>query len=303
MNKRLLSVILFGFLFAGGASLVLYRVMLHQASASAAPPAGQLICVASRDVEPGKLLREEDIDLQSWPGPLPANVLRVKRDAVGRAVTSRIFKNEPVLGDRLAAAGAGAGLSALIPPGMRAVAVKVNDIVGLAGFVVPGTHVDVIASGSQSDVTAMSSGTVSRTILQDITVLSAGQDFKQESDGKPVSVQVVNLLVTPQQAEILSLAGNQTIIQLVLRNGQDKDKVQTTGVALNYLLASVAPAPVTAPVARQRIAVPRAEVGPPPSPAAPSASTNIEIFNGTKLTQVGVTPTAVPVTVTKEARP
>jgi pilus assembly protein CpaB len=125
-------------------------------------------------------------------------------------------------------------LAAMIPPGMRAVAVRVNEVVGVAGFVVPGMRVDILISGNSPGNNA-NTGTLTRTLLQNVEVLSAGQDFKKDAEGKPVLVQVVNLLVTPEHAEMLSLAAMQTQIQLVLRNPLDREVAKTPGTALSHL--------------------------------------------------------------------
>ena len=117
---------------------------------------------------------------------------------------------------------------------MRAVAVPVNEVVGVAGFVVPGMHVDVLISGAPPDAPQVL-GTLTKTLLQNIEVLSSGQDFKKDPEGKPITVQVVNLLVTPEQAEELSLASHQTTIQLVLRNPLDRDVTNTPGTAVASL--------------------------------------------------------------------
>ena len=116
----------------------------------------------------------------------------------------------------------------MIPPGMRAVPVRVNEVVGVAGFVVPGMRIDVLISGSRPNGD-QNLGTITRTLLQNLEVLSAGTDFKKDPEGKPVQVQVVNLLVTPEQAELLSLASAQTQIQLVLRNPLDRDRDADAG--------------------------------------------------------------------------
>ena len=122
----------------------------------------------------------------------------------------------------------------MIPPGMRAVPVRVNEVVGVAGFVVPGMRVDVMISGSRPNGDS-NLGTLTRTMLQNLEVLSAGTDFKKDPEGKPAQVQVINLLVTPEQAEILSLASSQTQIQLSLRNPLDRDVTKTPGTALALL--------------------------------------------------------------------
>src|SRR6202030_1199301 len=152
-------------------------------------------------------------------------------DLKGRGVITPIYAKEPLIDSRLAPKGAGGGLASMIPAGMRAVAVRVNEVVGVAGFVVPGMRVDIWIAGNPPGAQS-NAGMVARTLLQNIEVLSAGQNFQKDAEGKPVQVQVVNLLVTPEQAEILSLASNETRIQLVLRNPLDTQTAKTTGVAL-----------------------------------------------------------------------
>src|SRR5215475_870307 len=129
--------------------------------------------------------------------------------------------------------GAGAGLAATIPPGMRAVAVRVNDIVGVAGFIRAGTHVDVLIAGTHPKGNG-GLGTLTKTLLQNVEVISAGQDITKDAEGKPVNVGVVNMLVTPEQAEVLSLASNETRIQLILRNPLDKAVTKTSGTSIAY---------------------------------------------------------------------
>jgi pilus assembly protein CpaB len=190
-----------------------------------------------------------------------------------------IYDGEPIVESRLAPKGAGAGLSATIPAGMRALAVKVNDVVGVAGFVVPGMRVDVLISGNPPGGLA-SAGMVSKTLLQNIEVLSAGQNFQKDAEGKPVQVQVVNLLVTPEQAEILNLASNETKIQLVLRNPLDTQTAKTSGVALGTLFgAAVKPPEAPRPPRRIATRVTMSPVFEPPKPAAPVM---VEVINGTK---------------------
>ena len=205
MNKRFLGVLIFAFVVASVASLMLYRLLLNRPqSAKAAQPAVQIV-LATHDLEVGTVLKEEDVKLADWPGAVPAGAATKPQDVVGRGVITPIFAKEPVIESRLAPKGAGGGLAAMIPPGMRAVAVRVNEVVGVAGFVVPGMRVDVLISGNKpGGNTAWAP--LTRTLLQNMEVLSAGQDFKKDAEGKPVQVQVVNLLVTPEQAEQLSLA-------------------------------------------------------------------------------------------------
>ncbi len=277
MDRRLLSVLGFAFVVAASASLLLYRVMSTRMTARAAPAARLL--VAARRLDPGTIIRDSDLALREGGGPVPEGALQKKEEIVGRGVISTIFENEFVLDARLAPKGAGGGLAAMIPSGKRAVAVRVNEVVGVAGFVVPGMRVDVLISGNPPG--SGGQGSLTRTLLQNIEVLSAGKDFKKDSEGKPVTVQVVNLLVTPEQAEKLSLAANQTTIQLVLRNPLDTQVAQTPGTALAELFGRPAPALASAPRASPRRASPPPAAAPPPP--APFV---VEVINGGKRAEI-----------------
>jgi pilus assembly protein CpaB len=191
-------------------------------------------------------------------------------------VISDIYEGEPILENRLAAVGAGGGLAATIRPGMRACAIRVDEVVGVAGFVTPGMHVDVLISGNPPSAAAGANmeGPKVRTLLQNLEVLSAGTDIQRDTDGKPQQVQVVNLLVTPDQAEVLSLASNQTKIQLVLRNPLDTAIAQPPGTAVAALFQdkNTAPAPVSRP--HTGIVTPK---------AAPAQKVFlVQVFNGSK---------------------
>jgi pilus assembly protein CpaB len=167
---------------------------------------------------------------------------------------------------------------------MRAVAVRVNDIVGVAGFVGPGMRVDVLISGVPPGPQTPNGPKV-KTLLQNIEVLSAGQNYQKDNEGKPVVVPVVNLLVNPEQAEILSLASNETRIQLVLRNPLDTQTAKTPGTAVAALYGEAkAPAPVA--VSRPRAVVPvAARAAPQPTIIVPLAPYQIEVFNGPQRTE------------------
>jgi pilus assembly protein CpaB len=190
-----------------------------------------------------------------------------------------IYAGEALMESRLAPAGAGGGLAATIPPGMRAVAVRVNDIVGVAGFVVPGMRVDILISGIPPGNQSANTGSKVKTLLQNIEVLSAGQNYQKDAEGKPVVVPVVNLLVNPEQAEILSLASNETRIQLVLRNPLDTQEAKVPGSAVSSLYAdSKTPPPAAAPRRASAAAVVAKPVA--AAPAAPVPPHQIEVFNG-----------------------
>ena len=281
MNKRFLSVVLFALIISAAASLLLYRLVATRLTANARPPSTQIV-VANRNLEVGALIREPDVKIAEWTGHTPRGAVLRREDVLGRGVVATIYEGEPVLDSRLAAHGAGAGMAAIIPPGMRAVGVRVNEVVGLAGFVVPGMRVDVLVSGNPPG-NSQAQGTLTRTVLQNIEVLSAGQNIQKDAEGKPVSVQVVNLLVTPEQAEVLSLASNETRIQLVLRNPLDTQEAKTPGTAVGKLfnmnqpatLATVRPKPAPKP---KPVVVVEAPPPPPPKPA-PIA---VEVIIGSK---------------------
>ena len=293
MNKRFIGVLTFAFIVALGASAVLYKVLQSRPQTVKAAPAGVTIALAAHDLEVGALLKEEDIVLTEWSSAVPAGATSKIDDLKDRGVITPIYAKEPLIDSRLAPKGAGGGLASMIPPGQRAVAVRVNEVVGVAGFVVPGMRVDVLISGNAPGSNS-SMGTVTKTMLQWIEVLSAGQDFKKDNEGKPITVQVITLLVTPEQAEQLSLASTQTSIQLILRNKLDREVTKTpgtavanlfsgtSGISLPRLAASDGPpvrrtAPRPAPVA----ALGR-DLAPPP---AKKETFTMEIINGSAKTE------------------
>ncbi|HXM44048.1 MAG TPA: Flp pilus assembly protein CpaB [Bryobacteraceae bacterium] len=283
MNQRFISVLVFAFVVAGCASLLLYRLTVSHGSAQAAPTTAKAL-VAARNLELGAIIKDSDVKDAPWAGALPTNAVLKREDIIGRGVTTTIYDGEPIVENRLAPKGAGGGLAAMIPSGMRAVAVRVNDVVGVAGFVVPGMRVDVLISGSPPGPN--SQGSLTRTLLQNIEVLSAGQDFKKDNEGKPQGVGVVNLLVTPEQAEMLSLASNQTTIQLVLRNPLDTQVAKTPGTAVIELFAMNGPKKRVEP-AKVYVKMPPKPAPPPPPvevrPAPPVRQTFVmEVINGNK---------------------
>src|SRR6185437_13793105 len=220
MNRRLLTILLSAFAIAAVCSFAVYRIVSHHITASPSAKTTTVVA-ASQDLKVGTLVKASDLATISLQGDLPVGVVVKPEDAVGRGVLSEIYAGEPIMNSRLAVLGAGAGLAATIPHGMRAAAVRVNEVVGVSGFATPGMKVDVLISGNPPGVPNNSQGTLTKTLLQNITVLSAGTDITKDAEGKPHQVQVVNLLVNPEQAQKLSLASNETHIQLVLRNPLD----------------------------------------------------------------------------------
>jgi pilus assembly protein CpaB len=271
MNGRVSGILIVALLVSGAATYLVYRAVTSRASQPG--PQTATVVRAARSLEIGTLLRANDLTTGPWIGALPAGMTTNKDALLGRGVVAAIYEGEPIMESRLAASGAGAGLAATIPPGMRAVAVRVNDIVGVAGFVQPGMRVDVLIAGLPPNGQA-GNGPQVKTILQNIEVLSAGQNYQKDAEGKPVVVPVVNLLVDPQQAETLSLASNETRIQLVLRNPLDTQDSKTSGATV----AGIFGVPQSAPVQPVKFSAPVAAVKPLPPPPIPVLQ--IEVFNG-----------------------
>jgi len=208
-----------------------YRLASGRAN-HAQPEQLKQIVVAVRPLEAGGMVERSSVGLRRVPEALvPRGAFGKVEDVLDRPVIAAIQGDEPVVEARLAIKGSGAGLGPMIPPGMRAVSVRVNDVVGVAGFVLPGTRVDVLVTGkppSRED-------TETQTVLQNITVLSAGQTIQNDGKSQPIVTPVVTLLVSPADAEALTLANNEGHIQLVLRNSTDQTSVATRGRKLHDL--------------------------------------------------------------------
>jgi pilus assembly protein CpaB len=269
MNRRIFTVLATAFVVAALCSYVVYRLVGGRMIAAAQHRTVEVV-VAKNSVKLGSVLKDADLTTAPWVGAPPAGALLRVQDAVGRGVISDIYQGETVMENRLAAPGAGGGLAATIRPGMRACAVKVNDVVGVAGFATPGMRVDVLITGNPPGSSPTAVPRV-RTILQNIEVLSAGTDISKDAEGKPQQVQVVNLLVTPEEAELLSLAGNETRIQLVLRNPLDTEFSKAQGTTVASLFGD-------APAKAQPAAAPRR---PAAKPVAPRIYL-VEVINGSK---------------------
>jgi len=201
------------------------------------PAATRYVVAANADIKLGTILAPGNLTSVQIVGDLPEGAILKPEDAINRGVISDLYKGEPILESRLAAKDAGGGLAAAIPLGFRACAIRVDEVVGVSGFVTPGMRVDVLISGNPPGQQSGEQGTQSRTLLQNIRVLSAGTDIQKDQEGKAKQVQVVNVLVTPEQAESLTLAQNQGVkIQLVLRNPLDTttDPVPGTGMGLIF---------------------------------------------------------------------
>jgi pilus assembly protein CpaB len=292
MNRRILLIVSCALVLSVCASYLVYRAVGAKVSAAKTAPTAELV-VAARDLAVGTLVHDGDVKIAPWLGPVPVGAIVARGGFLNRGVISSIYAGEPLTDNRLAPKGSGGGLAATIPPGMRACAVKVNEVVGVAGFVVPGMRVDVLVSGLPPGGNPLDGPRV-RTLLQNIEVLSAGTNFQKDQEGKPEQAQVVNLLVTPAQAELLSLASNETHIQLVLRNPMDTQISGLPGTILSDLYGNArAPGPVqpdhAAGVGPKSVPTLRSAPRPAPpvvvvEPAAPVMYT-IDVLNGSARSQ------------------
>jgi pilus assembly protein CpaB len=261
-------------LTAGGAlALATYNYTQQVPGGQAAAVQTKPVVVAAADLSIGSELDRDDVKTIEWPADaLPAGAIANPDEVVGRAIIVPIIQHEIILPAKLAPKEAGVGLPPAIPPGLRAMSVRVNEVIGVAGYVAPGTHVDVLVTVSptmqQQDMTA-------KVILTNVKVLTAGT--KMETDGageKPVAVNVVTLLVNPEEAERLTLASTEGKIQLALRNPLDLENPVTRGVKPGGLLGT--PPPIRKVSSGKR---------PAPAPvmvaAAPQTET-VEIIRGDK---------------------
>ena len=238
MNRRLVTILLAAFVVAALCSVLVYRLVGMRIAAVKPQPSTRVVAAAT-DIKIGTVLSAPDLTTVQIMGTVPKTAILDAKNAIGRGVTSSLYAGEPILEDRLAPMGSGGGLAATIKDGMRAIAVRVDQVVGVAGFVTPGMHVDVLISGVPPTNGGAAAGagnnTQVRTVLQNIEVLSAGTDIQKDAEGKPLQVQVVNLLVTPEQAQVMALASNETRIQLVLRNPLDTKVASVQGTAMTNL--------------------------------------------------------------------
>jgi pilus assembly protein CpaB len=230
------------------------------------------VVVAATDLDIGAEIQRDDVRVVDWPqGSMPANAISDPQEVIGRGIVMPMIQNEPFLPLKLSGKDQGGGLPPAIPPGLRAVSVKVNEVIGVAGYVLPGTRVDVVATVSP---TQQPQDMTSKVILTNVQVLAAGTKIERDTErGKPIAVSVVTLLVDPIESEKLTLAANEGKIQLALRNPLDKATPATRGIKPAVLLGAAAttPRPVGT-VAKQTQA-------PPPPPAA---DPTVEIIRGDK---------------------
>jgi len=233
--KRIALAVGVALLLALGATVFLYRDLVARRSAQ---PQLQKIVASAKPMDAGSLLSADSLVLIDWPASLPTEGTVLKtEDAVGRSLIYPVGDKQPILSRYLAAPGSGIGLTTKIPPGMRAISVRSNEVVGVAGFLYPGSHLDVLLSYRKPDTQELTT----QIVLQNVEVLTAGQRLEPDPKGKPETVTVVTLLLTPQDSAKLALASQQGPIQFVLRNGADNSQAPPFSVAMLQLTGGEPP--------------------------------------------------------------
>jgi pilus assembly protein CpaB len=252
---------------AGAATYLVYKT-IQSRPAQVVEVATSYAVVAARPLPLGTRLTAPDLKLVAWPAanPLPGGFTKIE-DAVDRGLIAAVAENEPLTGNNVASAEAGAGLPPTIPPGMRAISVRVNEVIGVAGFVVPGTRVDVMAILTQNNQR------LARVVVGNVQVLAAGTRYDQEAarEGKAVPSSVVTLMVTPDDAEKIGLASTEGTIMLTLRNPMDTALASSTGTGAASLAGDApAPRPAAPASSAPRRTAPVVAAAPPPPPPAPT---------------------------------
>jgi pilus assembly protein CpaB len=228
------------------------------------------IVVAARDLAVGTVIAPGDVKRIEWPSlTVPPGYAASEDDVMGRGLITPVSANEPLMTGKLADKEAGGGLPIVIPEGMRAVSVKVDEVIGVAGFVLPGTRVDVLVTISTN---ADNDEAATRVILQNVQALAAGQTIQKNANGEPQTATVITLLVTPEQAEKLTLAATEGQIQLALRNTLDMAEVETQGIQAAKLVRTEAP---PQPAGRSTARAPRRSTG---------GGTSVITYNGAERT-------------------
>lgn len=286
LDRKFIIVVACSLVWAAMVSAVFYRV----AASSSKPAAGggeRILVVAAQSLPLGAIVKPEFVKTVRVPDRLfPAGGSSKVEEIADRPVISPILEGEPVLEGRLAARGSGLGLAPMIPPGMRAISVRVNDVVGVAGFVLPGMRVDVLVTGRPPGRET----SVTTTALQNIMVLSAGQTLQADAKAQPINAPVVTLLVNPMQAEVLTLANNEGRIQLVLRNSTDQQTEKPPGSEMRdlYGLNRGADKPVAERPRESASRAPRVApvpvVKPTPAAVPPPMNEEVMVIRGSQKT-------------------
>jgi pilus assembly protein CpaB len=232
MDRRRLTIALLVALLLSGAVTFFLNRRINGRNAATVPQPMQKYVAATRALQPGEVLKADNLVLIDWPGKLELEGGFTKvEDLIGRAVIYPIAARQPILQAFLAAPGSGIGLTAKIPEGMRAISVRSDEIVGVAGFLFPGSHVDVLVTWRGDALP----GPETQIVLQNVEVLTVGQKIEPEPGGKAEAVGVVTLLLKPEDAQKAALASSQGAIHFVLRGGADRGQVSSAPVSVAEL--------------------------------------------------------------------
>lgn len=269
-QSRTMVVLAVAVVTAGLAAFAVYKAIQNMPVREVEVASVQVV-VASKTVPVGTKLTTDDLRVVAWPArnQVPGAFADPK-EVVDRGVIETIAENEPVTTRKVASREAGAGLPPVIPAGMRAISVRVNEVIGVAGFVLPGTRVDVLVS-VRDDGDKAEQQPMARTVINNALVLTAGTRYDQEEakGGKPERSTVVTLAVLPEDGEKVALASAEGQISLALRNPTDIEDTNTPGIKLAAMMrGSAAPAPVV-DVVKRRVVAPKpvAALTPPPPPS------------------------------------
>jgi pilus assembly protein CpaB len=273
MNRRTRTfvVVLVAVVLASLASLGVYRAVQRIPTREVEIATAHAV-VAARPLTMGTLLTKDDVKIVGWPArtPLAGGFTSVDQ-VTNRGVMTALAENEPLTDGKLAPAGSGGGLPPSIPQGMRAISVKVNEVIGVAGFVAPGANVDVVVT-----IRAGSEGSMSRVVVSNVQVVTVGtrSDQQNSKDSQRAASSVVTLMVTPDDAERIALASAEGQIILTLRNPLDTLPTTTEGTRMASLMGKTAPPP---PVVRKAAASAHVQAPPPPPPPEEPAKRLYEV--------------------------
>ena len=276
MDKRLITVILMAVVVALVITAIFYQITVGRRPAQTAVATTEIV-VAKDDLPIGSEIQRENLLIRDYPSeayPREGAFSDIE-DVIDRAVISPILKDEPILAGRVTEKGAGVGLAPLIPEGKRAVAIAINQVSGVSGYINPGSEVDILLTGQPQGTTER----LTATVLENVTVLSTGHRLEMDPNGKPQNVPVINMLLTPEESELITLATGVGRIQLVLRNPMDEEETadQRRGARQRDLWRRVKRTAPASPRPRARRAAP----APPPAPPPPA---QVEMIRGSQRT-------------------
>ncbi len=274
MDKRLITVILMAVVVALVITAIFYQITVGRRPTQTAVAKKELV-VAKEDLGMGSEIRRENLLVRDYPAEAyPQGAFADIEDVIDRSVISPILANEPILAGRVTEKGAGVGLAPMIPEGKRAVAVAINQVSGVSGYINPGSEVDILLTGQPRGTDEQ----LTTTVLENVTVLSTGHRLEMDPNGKPQNVPVINMLLTPEESELITLATGSGRIQLILRNPMDEEVTadKRTGTRQRDLWVNVKRNAPPRPRRRTKRAAP---VPPPPPPPA-----QVEMIRGNRRT-------------------